>query len=73
MSPRPVKTQMPPTPIPPTTGSRGAVRLITTLPLAYPAAPNRASNNPGSMTAPSAQGPLRPDTTAPSTRSVDPT
>lgn len=54
---RPVKTTMPDTPIPPTTGSKGRVDLVTKIAVGGPQAPNRGSNNPGPMTAPSAQGP----------------
>lgn len=57
--PRPVKTTMPDTPIPPVSGSPGRVPLVTTIPLAGPKVKNEASNNPGPMTAPSAQGPTR--------------
>lgn len=66
MASRPVNTQMPHTPIPPTTGSKGGPKLVTNLgTLGGKVAPLTPSNSPGPMTAPSAQGPVQPGTRRP--------
>lgn len=61
---RPVNTQMPKTPIPPTTGSGGSPKLVTKLDLGGSGVtfrtPRPPLTQPGPQTAPSAQGPVRP-------------
>lgn len=42
--------------------SKGPVTVVMTIPVATPSDKNRPSNDPGPMTAPSAQGPNRPGT-----------
>ena len=58
---RPVRTQMPDTPIPSKDGSGGEPKLVTNLgTLGATVTPLQPSNDPGPMTAPSAQGPKQP-------------
>ena len=57
---RPVKTQMPATPIPSKDGSPGIKTVKNLGNLGAKVTPLKPSNNPGPMTAPSAQGPTRP-------------
>lgn len=61
---RPVRTQMPATPIPPTSGSKGAVEYVTHVDLPNVHSPENIcpSNDPGPLTAPSSQGPERQGT-----------
>lgn len=70
---RPVDTQMPATKMPSKEGSAGAIRPVMTLgDLGATVNPLMPSNNPGSITSPSAQGPVRPGTQASKTKAVDP-
>lgn len=59
---RPVKTTMPQTPIPPTTGSKGTVQLVTHIPVGGKDLPITQVEDPGPLTAPSTQGPYHPGT-----------
>lgn len=57
---RPVNTQMPKTPIPPTRGSGGGPRMVTNLGTLGAKVPTLSRvEKPGPLTAPSAQGPTR--------------